>query len=232
MNILLSVVLAILIIAVFGKWILIGILFPFQVMANRNKLKPIKIGKVLAMPYKMWEKLFRGGWARFMLHEVAYIPSHHLRRFIYKALGMQMGKNNVFHYGAEIRNITEIRMGGGNQFGDNVILDGRRGIEIGNNVNVSSNVSIWTLQHDHRDPNFDCRSEGGKVVVEDRVWLGCNVIVLPGVIIGEGAVCCAGCVVTKNVDPFSVVAGIPAKKVNERPRNMVYKLTDKTCRLL
>ena len=124
------------------------------------------------------------------------------------------------------------RWGGGNIIGDNAIFDGRRGIVIGNNVNISSNVSIWTLQHDHRDPQFNCAPEGGKVTIGDRAWLGCNVIVLPGVTIGEGAVCCAGCVVTKDVEPYSVAAGIPAKKVNERPRNLVYEFNGESCRLL
>lgn len=113
-----------------------------------------------------------------------------------------------------------------------MVFDGRRGLEIGNNVNISSDVSIWTLQHDHRDPYFECKPEGGKVVIGDRVWLGSNVIVLPGVTIGEGAVCCAGCVVTKDVEPFTVVAGIPAKKVNERPKDLYYVFNDKVCRLL
>lgn len=94
---------------------------------------------------------------------------------------------------------------------------------------MSANVSVYTLQHDHRDPEFGLK--GDKVIIEDRVWLGSNVIVLPGVRIGEGAVCCAGCVVTKDVEPYSVVAGIPAKKVNERPRNMTYELKGLACRL-
>lgn len=67
------------------------------------------------------------------------------------------------------------------------------------------------------------------VEIDDRVWLGSNVIVLPGVHIGEGAVCCAGCVVTKDVLPYSVVAGIPAKKVGERPKVLKYEFNGKTC---
>jgi len=69
-----------------------------------------------------------------------------------------------------------------------------------------------------------------KVTIGDRVWIGNNVIVLPGVNIGEGAVCCAGCVVTKSVEPYAVVAGIPAKKVNERPRYLTYQFNGKSCR--
>lgn len=221
-------------IAVFGKWILIILVLPFQIMAIGWERKRSFINKILATPYKVWDKyLFRGGWSRYMIHNIAFTPSHHLRRFFYKGLGVQMGKGNVFYFGTEIRKPLNIKIGDCNIFGDNTILDGRRGIVIGNNVNISSNVSIWTLQHDYRDPDFKCKPEGGKVTIHDRVWLGCNVILLPGVTIGEGAVCCAGCVVTKDVEPYSVVAGIPAKKVNERPRILNYVFSDKdACRLL
>lgn len=83
------------------------------------------------------------------------------------------------------------------------------------------------MQHDHRDPYFKCIQHHTKVIIDKYVWLGSNVIVLPGVHIGEGAVCCAGCVVTKDVEPYTVVAGIPAKKVNERPRNLKYNFKSK-----
>lgn len=93
-------------------------------------------------------------------------------------------------------------------------------------------MSIYTLQHDYRDPNFNCTKLNAKVTIDKYAWLGCNVIVLPGVHIGEGAVCCAGCVVTKDVEPYSVVAGIPAKKNNERPRVLQYEFSSKNgCRL-
>lgn len=49
--------------------------------------------------------------------------------------------------------------------------------------------------------------------------------------IGEGAVCCAGCVVTKDVEPYAVVAGIPAKIINERPKNLKYEFNGIFCRL-
>ena len=233
MNTVFIALLALLLVAVFGKWLAFIVYFPFKVMAVPYERKQSFTNKLLAIPQRLWNNvLFRRGWDRWMLHEVAYIPSHHLRRFIYKCFGLKMGKNNVFYYGTELRGITKIVMGSGNNIGDNAILDGRRGLVIGNNVNMSSNVSIWTLQHDHRDPYFNCKPEVGRVVISDRVWLGCNVIVLPGVTIGEGAVCCAGCVVTKDVEPYSVVAGIPAKIVNERPRDLHYEFNDKVCRLL
>ena len=67
------------------------------------------------------------------------------------------------------------------------------------------------------------------VVIGDRVWIGSNVVVLPGVTIGEGAVCCAGCVVTRDVAPYDVVAGIPARKISTRPQTLKYEFDGTTC---
>lgn len=173
----------------------------------------------------------RGG--RFALFQIAKIPSCHFRKYLYKGLGVKMGKNVTIHFRAELRAPEKLSLGDGTIIGDNAILDARRCLTIGRNVNLSSNVSIYTLQHDHRDPYFGLPSEDKlklSVEIDDRAWLGANVIVLPGVHKGEGAVCCAGCVVTKDVEPFAVVAGIPARKVNERPRNLKYEFKGKSCR--
>lgn len=144
--------------------------------------------------------------------------------YLSKMAGVEMGKKSVVYIGFKIRAPWNLKIGEGTIIGDNASLDARSGLEIGRNVNLSSNVSIWTLQHDHRDKNFGlCQNRRLDVKVEDRAWLGCNVIVLPGVTIGEGAVCCGGCVVTKDVQPYSVVAGIPAKKVGERPKDIQYE---------
>lgn len=113
------------------------------------------------------------------------------------------------------------------------MLDARNGLTMGENVNLSSNVAIYTEQHNYRASDFSCDFPGRKKSVEvgDRAWLGSNVTVLPGVTIGEGAVCCAGCMVTKDVPPYTVVAGIPAKKVGERPKDLTYVFSGKACRL-
>ena len=130
----------------------------------------------------------------------------------------------VIYYGAEIRNHCGLKIGKGSIIGDRAILDARNGIEIGENVNFSTGVSIWTEQHDHRDSNFKCISnESFKVSIGNRVWIGPNVIILHSVTIGDGAVVGAGSVVTKDVPPFTVVGGIPAKIINKRNRHLVYE---------
>lgn len=100
---------------------------------------------------------------------------------------------------------------------------------IGENAVLASNVSIFTLQHNYRSPTFSSDFPRRKLSVEigERAWLGSNVTVLPGVSIGEGAVCCAGCVVTKDVEPYAVVAGIPVKKIGDRPKDLTYTFNNK-----
>ncbi len=153
-----------------------------------------------------------------------------LRRLLYKGLGAHIGKDVVLHFKTEIRTPHKLHIGKGTIIGDNALLDARCGLVMGENVNLSSNVSIYTLHHDHRDPQFRCPDPTQRrmdVRIEDRAWLGSNIVVLPGVTIGEGAVCCAGCVVTKDVPPYTVVAGIPAKKVSERPQTLSYEFKGK-----
>lgn len=174
--------------------------------------------------------IFRGGGKRALVLQIGHIPSVKLRRELYRGLGAQIGKRSVFHYKTEIREPQFLTVGDGCIIGDNVILDARRGLTIGSNVNINSNASIYTEQHNHRDPEFGCfKGEDLSVRIEDRVWIGPNSIVLPRVTIGEGAVCCAGCVVTKDVEPYTVVAGIPAKKVGERPKHQTYEFDGKVC---
>lgn len=218
----------------FFKWIVIAIIFPFQcanVVYQKNKKS--KVFKCFAAPYVLFERhIMRGGWQRYMLFQISSFPSCHLRKLVYMLLGANVGPRVVLHFKTEIRSPQFLQIGEGTIIGDNAILDARSGLQIGKNVNLTSNVSIYTLQHDYRDPYFKCTPNTSKPVkIGDRVWLGCNVIVLPGVTIGEGAVCCAGCVVTKDVEPYAVVAGIPAKIINERPKNLKYEFNGIFCRL-
>ena len=173
----------------------------------------------------------RGGLSRWMIIDVGRIPSVSVRRSLYRLLGAVIGSHAVIHYGSEIRCPKRLEIGKGSIVGDNAILDARCGLVIGRHVNISSNVSIYTLQHDYRDRKFHCNVEQRRMKVEigDRVWLGANVIVLPGVTIGEGAVCCAGAVIAKDVPPFSVMAGIPAQQIRERPRDIDYEFKGKSC---
>ena len=163
-------------------------------------------------------------FSSYYLYRVSMTPSHHIRNFIYRHIcGMHLAKNVVIYFGAEIRQPSRIKIGKGSIIGDNAILDGRNGITIGENVVFASDVKIWTEQHDHRDPWFRCETQEHKpVIIDDRAWIGSHTVILHSVHIGEGAVVAAGAVVTHDVPPYTIVAGIPAKKVGERNRNLKY----------
>lgn len=94
-----------------------------------------------------------------------------------------------------------------------VLLNGHGGIRIGNHVRISPRASIasTSLIFDNTEPPFS--HSMAEVVLEDGVWLASGCIVLPGVRIGERAVVAAGAVVNNNVQPFSVVGGIPARQI-------------------
>lgn len=172
-------------------------------------------------------KLLRyiNGYLRYATFNVGMIPSHTIRNFLYRDIFLVgMREDAIIYFGAEIRAPYNLQIGKGSIIGDKSLLDARNGIVIGENVNFSSNVSIYTEQHDHRDPYFRCNSDNSFCVkIDDRAWIGPNVIILPGVHIGEGAVVAAGTVVTKDVPAFVIVGGATAKKIGDRNSNLAYE---------
>ena len=191
-------------------------------------------GQILANGKNILEKArnflffhYRDFKDRLCLKYISEIPSHHIRMFFYRYVYLiPIDEKVVIYSGAEIRNPTQLHIGKGSIIGDNAILDARAGITIGENVNFSSNVSIWTYQHDYRDPYFACNAEHvGPVTIGNRAWIGPNVIILRNVTIGEGAVIAAGAVVSHDVPPYTLVGGVPAKVIGKRPTDLKYEFT-------
>ena len=174
--------------------------------------------------FKRQYRRHRDGLKFFFLGLVGHVPSQRLRLAAYRAAGVKLGPRVVIYGGAELREPKGISIGEGSVIGHRAILDGPRGLSIGRHVNISTGVWLWTLEHDPADPAFGVK--GGPIVVEDHVWLSAGVQVLTGVTIGEGAVVAAGAVVTKDVPPFTIVAGIPGRVIGERPRSLAYSPSD------
>ena len=102
--------------------------------------------------------------------------------------------------------------------GENVFINSgckmqdQGGIFIGNDVLIGHNACFLTLNHDFNAENrADMHPE--PIFIEDKVWIGSNVTVLPGGRIGEGSIVAAGAVVTKDVAPNTIVGGVPAKTI-------------------
>lgn len=219
--------------ALFRQITLIISLFPMAVYYRLKKGRNPQMSELSKYPpprIKSWTirgRLihFWNGYLRYALFRIGYIPSHAIRNLIYKRVCLiEIGSKAVIYFGAEIRAPQNLKIGEGSIIGDQAILDARNGITIGANVNFSSGVHIWTEQHDHEDPDFKCNSDGSyRVIIEDRAWLGPRTTILRGVTIGVGAVVAAGAVVTKDVAPYMIVGGIPARNIGERSRNLRYE---------
>jgi len=123
-------------------------------------------------------------------------------------------RDSIIYCGCTFTNPWGVKIGHNSVIGAYTRLDGRRGITIGNNVDLSSEVNIFTLEHDPESPTFDVK--GGPVVIADWAYIGNRVTILPGVTIGEGAVVASGAVVTKDVEPWTMVGGVPAKFIKKR----------------
>jgi acetyltransferase-like isoleucine patch superfamily enzyme len=154
-------------------------------------------------------------------HLIANIPSHRIRLWYYeKIMGFKIGSKST------ILMKTVIDCTKGIIIGENVVvnarcrLDNRGTITIGDNVSISSDVIILTADHDMNSSNFSGRNR--PVIIDDYVWIGTRAIIMPGVTIGKGAVVAAGSLVTKNIAPFHVVGGIPAKFIKERKKELNY----------
>ena len=153
---------------------------------------------------------------------ICKIPLRCFRSWCYKCLGMKIGERSIIYMGLETREPKRVSIGKDTSIGHNCILDGRKGLMIGDHVNLSSEVMIWTLQHDMNDSGF--KAVGGAVEIGDYAWVSARVIILPGRKIGKGAVVAAGSVVTKDVEDYAIVGGVPAKKIGERNRDLDYKV--------
>ncbi len=110
-----------------------------------------------------------------------------------------------------------IKFGTGCRINENVYIEKAT---IGNDVLIAPNVAILSRMHEYSLTNIPISLQGYKeeklVNIGDDVWLGRNVIVLPGVTIGDGAIIGAGAVVTKDIPPYAIVAGTPAKLIKFR----------------
>lgn len=153
---------------------------------------------------------------------ISHAPLHRARVGLLRRWGADIAPTATFYHGFQVRAAGNLKVGERTSVGENAILDARGGLTIGADVNLSTAVSIWTAQHGWNDPDF--AYEAAPVTVGDRAWISTRVTILPGVTIGEGAVVAAGAVVAKDVEPYTLVGGVPARRIAERRRDLRYHL--------
>jgi putative colanic acid biosynthesis acetyltransferase WcaF len=151
------------------------------------------------------------------------VPFHAVRRAYLRACGMQVGDAVGMLRGCTVIRPDQIRIGHHCIIGFQCFLGGEGGLVIGDNVNIASFSVLLGGWHDINDPTFASRLK--PIVIEDYVWVATRATITAGVRIGRGAVVAAGAVVTRDVAPYTVVAGVPARPIGQRdPAACVYEL--------
>ncbi len=171
-------------------------------------------------PKTISEKLFNEffAWYTQLLNIIPGQIGSTLRGLLIKPFFAQAGNNLIIQNGVVISFPQKISLGDNVGFNNGCVVDGVGGITIGNNVLIAQYCSLITAEHCfNKDTLINAQPWTIKpIVIEDDVWLAANVIVTAGVKIGRGAVVGAGAVVTKDVEPYSIVAGVPAKLIRMR----------------
>ena len=154
---------------------------------------------------------------------LAHLPSRLLRHSYLRFWLGRFGRGSGVQLGCRFLNGRKVLLGQRNVINFGCMLDGRvYPIVIGDDVSIGPEAAILTLGHDPQSPDFADR--GGPVSIGDRVWIGYRALIMPGVTIGEGAVVAAGAVVTRNVAPFTIVGGNPAREIGQRTDQLRYEL--------
>lgn len=115
-----------------------------------------------------------------------------------------------------LKNVEHLSIGDNVSIHDACYLDALGGLEIGNNVSIAHHTSILTFNHTWEDASLPIKYnpvQTAPVIINDDVWVGCGVRIMPGVTIGTRSVIAAGSVVTRDVPPGVIVAGVPAKVI-------------------
>jgi maltose O-acetyltransferase len=141
-----------------------------------------------------------------------------LRRKLLSYIIDSCGEGLIVKQGAYIGKGKRLRIGNFSQIGANSKIESD--VTIGNNVLMGPDVVMMTEIHAFENPQILIREQGAlpirPIVIGNDVWIGTRVIILPGITIGNGAVIGAGSVVTRNIDPYAIVGGSPAKLIRYR----------------
>jgi acetyltransferase-like isoleucine patch superfamily enzyme len=165
-----------------------------------------QVQKIMGRPVGFYHKLIR----LFMRK----VRASFLRKRAYS-----VGKNLTVYKGITVHCPEGLSIGNNVAMNNNVWINASGSVIIGNYVLIGPRVIIHSANHKYQNPFIPIQKQGHsfkKVIIKDDVWIGAGAIILPGVRIGQGSIIGAGSVVTTDVPPYTVVAGVPARKIKNR----------------
>ena len=161
---------------------------------------------------------------------IQHIPFFTLRHWWYRrVLGWELHPSASVLMGQQVQMAglrasgAHVSIGEGSVINQGCLLYTTGGLQIGRQVSISAGAWLITGSHDINAPDF--RAAFHPIVIEDYAWIGSRATILAGIHIGEGAVVMAGAVVARDVEPYTIVGGVPARPVGVRTlRNPSYDL--------
>lgn len=150
------------------------------------------------------------------------VPLPQLRMDLYRRAGLRVDPSTNIMMHCFVLEARQIEIGPNCIIGPFTTLDGRGTLTIGRNVNIAGEV--LTIGGHHLVDSPTAEGLVGKVVIEDNAWVAMRATILPGVTVGEGAYVAAAALVNRDVEPYTLVGGVPAKKIRDRSRDIQYTL--------
>lgn len=143
-----------------------------------------------------------------------------LRVLFWSLLLKKIGSNVTIRGRVVIMSPQNVEIGHDVLLNSDCKIGGQNGIKIGNFVQLAYNVNLVSEDHAYDNPLLPIKNQGykktGPIIVEDDVWIGANAVIMPNITIGRGSIIGANAVVTKDIEPYAIVGGVPAKLIKYR----------------
>ncbi|MFP6660050.1 MAG: acyltransferase [Myxococcota bacterium] len=182
-----------------------------------------QIGRLLgSLSLRQAATVYAEEWIGSLLRPVPSLLGCGLRFLFYRLLFSELGGFGYISRRVEFVHSYGMRLGRNHHINVGCHFDARGGLTIGENVLFGPNVVVVSSQHQwDADPKLPIIQQGHRaaaVSIGDDCWIGANAVITPGVAVGTGTIVGAGSVVTSSTEPYSIVAGSPARVIGQRER--------------
>lgn len=177
-------------------------------------------GLISSLRYDFELRVRRYFWVEAMVRNFPGELGHALRARLLRRYFEQAGDGLRIHEGVRLIGVQQLSVGVNCWIGIDNVIQANGGVVIGDNVMLGPGVKIWSVNHVFADAYRPVHEQGYEhkpVTIGNNVWIGANTFIMPGACIGDGVIVSAGSVVGgKDVEPYAILAGNPARRIGSR----------------